>query len=263
MKNLSVLTIPFLLLVSCVSHDLNHAVDCSLSDLSLSINSVTTATSCSTTDGSIYIEVSGGKQPYVYLLNSQEQPSGTFTNLHAGIYSVGVRDANGCDTVLTNIIVMAKDFSFASQLEPDDQCLSDNGSVVIEVSDGNPPYNYSIDGGGFSETNTFSGLSNGDHLIIVKDNQECTIALNVTVPRGNTGVSWTSDIKPIIEKSCAVSGCHNGITRTDLRLYSNAKKHAVEIKSLTRDRSMPFDGSIPQSQIDLISCWVDDGALEN
>jgi hypothetical protein len=76
-------------------------------------------------------------------------------------------------------------------------------------------------------------------------------------------VSWTSDIKPIIEKSCAISGCHNGITRTDLRIYSNAKKHAAEIKSLTRNRDMPFDGSIPQSQIDLISCWVDDGALEN
>lgn len=263
MKNLSVLILPFLLLVSCVSHDLNRTVDCSLSDLSLSINSVTMATSCSTTDGSIYIEVSGGKQPYAYLLNSEVQPSGTFTNLHAGIYSVGVRDANGCDTVLTNITVMAKDFSFTTQLTADDQCLSDNGTVVIDVSDGNPPYNYSIDGGGFSEVNSFSGLSHGDHTIIVKDNQECAIALNVTVPRANTGVSWTSDIKPIIEKSCAISGCHNGITRTDLRIYSNAKKHAAEIKTLTRNRDMPFDGSIPQSQIDLISCWVDDGAIEN
>jgi hypothetical protein len=263
MKKLSPFIVPFLLLVSCVSHDLNKTVDCSLSDLSLSINSVAMATSCSTTDGSIYIEVSGGKQPYAYLLNNEVQPSGTFTNLHAGIYSVGVRDANGCDTVLTNITVMAKDFSFTTQLQADDQCLSDNGSVVIEVSQGNPPYNYSIDGGGFSEINTFAGLSNGDHVIVVKDNQECTIALNVTVPRGTTGVSWLSDIKPILEKSCAISGCHNGITRTDLRIYNNAKKHAAEIKSLTRDRSMPFDGSILQSQIDLISCWVDDGAQEN
>jgi hypothetical protein len=62
---------------------------------------------------------------------------------------------------------------------------------------------------------------------------------------------------------CALSGCHDGRRRPDLRLYERAKFYAKAIKSKTQDRSMPFEGSLTQEQIDVIACWVDDGALEN
>jgi hypothetical protein len=264
MKKLFFLFVPFSVLIACVNHDLNKTFDCSLSDLTIDVSAVAPATSCSTTDGSISVIASGGKQPYVYLLNDIAQPSNEFNGLHAGIYSVGVTDANGCDTLLSNIMVMAKDFSFTTTLGEDNLCLGNNGSVTVEVSEGNPPYQYKIDNSEFTESNIFTGLSNGNHVIEVRDNIACTISLNVTVPRGITGTSWSSDIQPIMEKSCALSGCHNGTTRLDLRIYSNAKKHAAEIKTLTRNRSMPFDGTpLTQNQIELISCWVDDGAEEN
>ncbi|MBT1703441.1 hypothetical protein [Chryseosolibacter indicus] len=80
---------------------------------------------------------------------------------------------------------------------------------------------------------------------------------------GQEVVSWELHILPIIRESCAISGCHNGISRIDLRKYELAKLHASEIKAFTQDRSMPFEGTITQQQINLIACWVDAGAPNN
>lgn len=75
--------------------------------------------------------------------------------------------------------------------------------------------------------------------------------------------SWQNDILPIMTNACATSGCHDGITRRDWRNYNEVKQYAASIKKKTQDRSMPFDGPLPQHEIDLIACWVDGGALNN
>jgi len=54
------------------------------------------ATSCSSNDGSINITVSGGTPPYSYYLNGSLYTAGTFNNLSAGTYGIGIIDANGC-----------------------------------------------------------------------------------------------------------------------------------------------------------------------
>ncbi|HEY9047854.1 MAG TPA: SprB repeat-containing protein [Ohtaekwangia sp.] len=248
---------------ACVSHDLNRTIDCSISGLSLEVNSITAATSCSTLDGSIHVTATGGKQPYTFWLNDVKQTSHIFTALQAGIYSIQVIDANGCDAAVHNIMIGATDFTFSLDVEEDNLCLGSNGSATITVTEGNPPYTYTIDGSEFTDNNTFTNLETGNHAVQVKDNNGCTIALNITIPRGTTDVSWTNDIRPIIVTSCAITGCHNGISRQDLRIYEKAKYYASQIKMFTRDRSMPFEGSLTQNQIDIISCWVDDGAPNN
>jgi hypothetical protein len=78
-----------------------------------------------------------------------------------------------------------------------------------------------------------------------------------------TVVSWQSDILPIMVNSCATEKCHDGITRRDWTNYDEVKKYAVSIKKRTQDKSMPFDGPLPQDQIDLIACWVNNGAENN
>lgn len=89
------------------------------------------------------------------------------------------------------------------------------------------------------------------------------ITLSVNVPRGMKGTSWINNIRPIMTESCALTGCHDGSIQVDLRVYATAKSYAPKMKEFTQDRSMPFDGSLEQSKIDLIACWVDDGALNN
>jgi hypothetical protein len=76
-------------------------------------------------------------------------------------------------------------------------------------------------------------------------------------------ISWQNDVLPIMQTSCAQSGCHDGISRLDWADYDEVKEYANAIKQKTQDRSMPFDGPLPQDQIDIIACWVNNGALNN
>ena len=180
-----------------------------------------------------------------------------------GFYTVYVKDANGCTASVDNVLVKALDFTFTASILADKSCLSGDGQIVVEFLDGNPPYTFKLGNGSFSGDNSFSGLSSGGHTIVVKDNIGCSITLSLTVPKGSTGTSWATEIKPIMESSCAQSGCHNGSSRPDLRKIENAKFYAKSIKSKTQDKSMPRDGTLTQQQIDLIACWVDDGAIDN
>ena len=263
MRAILILSCCLALMASCSSDD--DPVDCEKNGPSINLNQVINATSCSTSDGAIEVAASGGKEPYTFLVNGQPvEGPGVIPNLPAGVYSVAVRDANLCSASVDNITILAADFSFSTILEPNTSCLGGNGAVTIEVASTNPPYSYREANGDFTTENHFTGLSTGNHTFSVKDNNDCIVTLTVTVPQGNTATSWADDILPIMEKNCAISGCHNGVSRSNnFREYASVKTHAKEIKSKTRDRSMPFDGSLTQNQIELISCWVDDGAPKN
>ena len=251
-----------LLFVSCGGDP--EPIDCEKSGPIISLGVVVDATSCSISDGSIKATGSGGKEPYVYSVNNEAgQAEGQFSNLSAGIYTIIVTDANGCSASVDNVMIKAADFAFKANITPNNSCLSGNGGVVIDVTDGNPPYTYKIADGAFGESNTFTGLTTGNHFFSIKDNLDCTTNLTITVPRGITGVSWQNEILPIIETSCALPRCHNGSDRPDLRNYTNAKFYSKSIKSKTQDRSMPREGTLTQAQINTIACWVDDGAPQN
>jgi len=256
----------FLFMLSCVNHDLApKKFDCTKTTLTLALDSVSAATACGIADGVIYVTAQGGDEPYSFRVNDQiPSTSNTIGELLSGVYTVAVTDKNGCEKTLENIKVLADGFEFTATTTEDNECINHNGSVTIDVQSGNAPFQYKLDANSFSDNNVFTGLETGSYNLSIRDANACTVQLHVTVPRGNTGTSWSDDILPIMQSSCAVSGCHNGISRTDYRIYANAKKEAAKIKSLTLDKSMPFDGpALTASQIKLISCWVDDGALDN
>jgi hypothetical protein len=251
-------------MISCGSDPVPF--NCAESDLSLQFGNVVTATGCDVSDGSITVIASGGEAPYQFSINNlPSQASASFSTLKAGIYSVTVIDANKCDATLSNINVPATGFIVSADVEADNLCLDGDGIITITVDDGqSPPYQYQLESGTFSDNNVFTGLQKGNHRITVKDNSNCTVQLNITVPHGNTGTSWTSEILPIVETKCAAGGCHDGQYRPDLRLYEKAFFYRDLMRKYTQDKSMPFDGpALTQSQIDLIACWVDDGAPQN
>jgi len=262
MRKIILAGIFFSLIVGC-SDDVDP-VDCEIGGPVISLGTVVDAASCSVATGSIKVSASGGKEPYQFSVNdSPLQEVGQFDALSAGIYTVKVVDANGCTAAVENVLVKALDFTFTAAITADQSCLSGDGQIIVEVSDGNPPYTFKLGTGAFGSENSFSGLSTGNHTIIVKDNNGCSITLSLTVPRGFSGTSWETEIKPIMESSCAQSGCHNGSSRPDLRKFENAKFYAKSIKSKTQDKSMPREGTLTQQQINLIACWVDDGAINN
>ncbi len=251
-------------MISSCSND-PEPFNCELTDLTIQLNSKSDATNCNTPDGSIVVEASVGKEPYTFFLNNETigQPTGGFMTLAPGIYSVSVKDGNGCVKSVDNIAIVGANFSFSTTILEDNLCLGGNGEASITVVDGNPPYTFNISGGAFSDINSFTGLSSGNHFIGVKDVDGCTVNLSITIPRGKSDTSWSNDVLPIVQTSCAISGCHDGSSRPDLSEYSNAKKFATQMKTETRTRNMPRGRTLTQAQIDLIGCWVDDGALEN
>ena len=82
----------------------------------------------------------------------------------------------------------------------------------------------------------------------------------------NTSTSFSRDIFPIIQANCAVAGCHDAASTNKggpFTNYSQIQFKAFIIKSQVVTGSMPRGGSLSASQIKLISCWVDAGALNN
>ena len=84
-------------------------------------------------------------------------------------------------------------------------------------------------------------------------------------------VSFSDDVQPIINRSCAISGCHNGDNGADKNwtVLANlqAKKNTVKDR-ITRPVGTPGHmPAIPPEltivEIQQIVCWVDQGALDN
>jgi hypothetical protein len=249
---------------SCVEHDLTPKdSDCAKSDLMISRQRLRNASSCEIADGIIDADATGGVPPYSFTLNSESSSDGLFEDLQSGVYSVTVTDAIGCEKILSNQVVSAAGFNFEATVGADTECADGNGTISITVLEGTPPIQFQFMNEDWTTVSDFNSLQAGNYEILMKDADGCSVALSFSVEQGETGTSWSGTVLPIIETNCSQSGCHNGISRADLRSYDEAKFYAGQIKALTQDRSMPFEGSITQEEIDQIACWVDEGAKEN
>jgi hypothetical protein len=220
--------------------------------------------------GSIDINASEGKGPYLYSLDGGAfLADNSFSDLVAGSHIARVKDANGCivsDDVLLTIPTSTLVIANVAHDE-DSGCKTSNGELAVAATGGVEPYSYSKDNVDFSNsTGVFTNLSAGTYAIFVKDDEGCiTSDNNVKVL---SGTSYINDIKPILEANCIKSGCHNGDNGTERNwsVLANVQAKASKIKQFTADGTMPLDiapTGLPQNERDLIACWVNDGALNN
>jgi hypothetical protein len=253
---------------SCAYNDFPKFSDCSKSNLGLSVLSSQNPTLCQAIDGRVTVLASGGESPYSYSLNgSQFQPASSFSFLGPGVYVAVAQDAHNCQaTVPVKLNAPGSTLTADASAVPDSECLTDNGSITVQGELGVAPYVYQFGNGNFGSQNVFPGLSSGTYVVTVKDSQECPSVVGIVVPRQSTGVSYAQDIMPILQTNCTLSGCHNGDLggSRDWRNFDNVKTNAQNIKTRTGNKSMPAGGlSLTPQQIQLIACWVDDGANKN
>ena len=270
MKQVSLVVVILTMAMGCGNNDSSERVSCASAGLTLSVSAVINATSCKAVDGSVTVSASGGTAPYDFNLNGGVfQTNPRFENLGPGTYSIKVKDLNGCETTLEATIGTPNSNlnAQASSVKADNLCFSDNGELEIAATGGTAPYQFKLPGGLFSDVTTYTNLKHGSYAVIVKDANECQVTVSLTVPRGNTGISYQTQIKPILEASCTrFSGCHgSGTGSRDWTNFANVKREATLIKTRTGNRSMPISPapSLTQQEIDAIACWVDDGANEN
>ncbi len=79
---------------------------------SLTFGAAATTTCPGTSNGTIIIvDPAGGTAPYLYSINNgaSYQSSATFPNLAAGTYQARIKDANGCESVVINPTIEARD----------------------------------------------------------------------------------------------------------------------------------------------------------
>ena len=168
------------------------------SDISFTLTDDT----CASNLGAVEITgVTGGTTPYEYDFNGSGYSNNTtYTGLAAGTYSVTVRDANGClytESVTLNNVPGPSDMSFTLI---DETCTASNGEVSISgVTGGTSPYEYDLDGSGYSGTTTYSGLSAGAYTVTVRDDHGCTYSENVTLTNspGPTDLSFD-----LVQETC-------------------------------------------------------------
>ncbi|MGQ0737919.1 MAG: hypothetical protein ACT4OJ_02560 [Bacteroidota bacterium] len=81
-----------------------------------------------------------------------------------------------------------------------------------------------------------------------------------------TNKAFTADVLPILQSSCAISGCHAaGSTNGPGALTSHAQASAAasSIRSAVSSGRMPQSGTLTTAQKNSIICWVDSGAPNN
>ncbi|WP_420578591.1 SprB repeat-containing protein [Ekhidna sp.] len=269
MKNLVLfpLLLSFLIYMGCSNNsEEDTEIDCESSDLELQATNIVNP-DCDT-EGSFTLEATGGTSPYSYSLDDGDfQSSGEFSNLVAKTYTVAVTDADGCTFQGTFALEAGPNGISLSIDKTNSSCTSNTGTITVNASGGDGSFTYSLDGGTDQVENSFENIGAGDYEVTVTDGTGCSATTSVKIL---TTISLEGDIMPLLQANCVVSGCHNGDnscgSSCNWSVKTNVLEKASEIKSRTGSGVMPPAGSgqsLTQAEIDMIACWVDDGALDN
>jgi hypothetical protein len=153
-----------------------------------------TLVSCNGKDGSISITSSGGKSPYQFSVNGGSyfyDSDNTISNLAAGTYSVRVKDAKGCTSTISNIVLVQAAKLTVSVSSKTNACSNlNNASITVAGTGGVAPFTYNINGGTYRTSGVFTGLNPGTYTLNVKDAKGCTSTVSgVTVSRNSTPCS--------------------------------------------------------------------------
>ncbi|UPQ80493.1 T9SS type B sorting domain-containing protein [Flavobacterium azooxidireducens] len=162
-----------------------------------------------TNDGnaSISIAVNGGVAPYSTSLNDQNNfvaNQFTYSNLTGGqTYTIFIQDANGCissipvtlDAPVTIIPTVDIAYFCTGNVVGNTVTVSVNSEVVNDVT-------YSLDGGTYQTSPSFTNVPVGNHTISVQHTNGCTQTVNFII----------DDIQPI---SVTVSNVQNALCNGD------------------------------------------------
>lgn len=122
---------------------------------------------------------------YEYSINGGTtwQASNIFT-VPAGTYSVTVREiATACISSQTVIVTEPSTMTVSSSIITPPTCAGNTAQVNITASGGNPPYQYSLDGGiNWQSSGLFSNLVYGNYNGLVKDQNNCLSPFTISIP---------------------------------------------------------------------------------
>jgi len=138
--------------------------------LSLQVDSV--SVNCpGSANGALDLSVFGGDLPYEYLWNDG-QDSQDLIGISGGYYWVRVTDSRGCQRQVDAFVQEPLPFQSSASVQNVSCFNGSDGALNLTVGGGTPGYRYQ-----WSNNQNFediSGLSAGEHIVVITDNRNCT-----------------------------------------------------------------------------------------
>ncbi|TXF88612.1 T9SS type A sorting domain-containing protein [Neolewinella aurantiaca] len=157
--------------------------------------------SCSATDGTASVTISGGTSPYSYEWSHDVNlTESTATNLPPGEYSLTITDANGCfDTETFNIQSSEGPGEITIVQQTGTFCGLNNGALLVTPVGGTAPYTYVWSHDPSLVTNEALDLLMGDYSVTITDVNGCAVSGTYSIAGSETPT--------IMESSQSNSSC--------------------------------------------------------
>lgn len=215
-------------------------------------------------DGSIVAAAGTG---FTYSINNGAfQASGTFTNLAAGTYTITAKNSNNCTgsqqfTVVAGNACAGVTINVTTMATMATPCQAANGSISATAT-GSTGFTYSLNGGAFQASGTFTNLAAGAYNITAKDANGCTGNANVTIGAASQGPLFTA-VRALLDANCV--SCHNnsqsegGMNWTvDCNVVANRDR--IKARAVDNNPSpMPPTGPLSQADKNKITNWINAG----
>ncbi len=158
-------------------------------------DTIITPADCSLNNGSIFLVNFEGENPYLYSWSSGETTD-SITNKSTGNYTVTITDDIGCIQVYDLVIPNTQSATLNSTVQNVNCENGADGSIDIDIINGNPPYTYTWNTG--DSASFIDNLPTGFYAVTVTDDINClyTSSFNLLV------TSLIDADTTIIDESC-------------------------------------------------------------
>lgn len=161
-----------------------------------------------TPTGTVTAVGSGGTGPYTYSWPALASTLSSVSNVAVGNYTCIITDANLCSISASITVTQPTSITLTSSVTSAN-CGQPNGSATISISGGTSAYTQTWSAG--STTTVQSGVVAGTYTIQVKDANNCTQTLAVTIPN----IAGPS-ISVISQTNVTCFGLCNGVATTSV-----------------------------------------------
>ena len=263
---ISILVCTVLFVFSCKKDTVAPVDPCT--GVTISINSSQSAPTTGQSNGSITVTATPSGT-YTYSINNGAyQSSNIFNNLAAGNYTIMAKNADGCTSASTAVILSANNpcNGLVITLTPvttyADFCPSANNGSITLTAGGSSGYTYSKDGGTtFQASNVFSNLAAGNYPVVVKDVNGCTKSQTVTVSPNPGGVNFNLVRNMMIARcgSCHFNNASDGGVNFDDKCNIVTKWDRINTRCVVQTTNTMPPTPLNSTDKRIITDWVNAG----
>lgn len=167
--------------IGCTINDTATVVE--INPPSIAFND-TTSTDCGGATGDISVNTNSGTAPFQFgLVGGALQADSTITGLGTGTYDVVLVDNFGCSDTLFGIVIDSINVPDILDVTATDVDCNSANNGMVDIS-GNHITNFSINGGAFQGTGSFTGLAPGNYTVLVENDFGCqdSATFSITEP---------------------------------------------------------------------------------